>query len=216
MRKQIAAVDAGTYYHHEALRGPAFAKWIDRTIWIRDLSLADLSDVGALIVTDYSSPEQLLRARTKLLDYLRDGGFVLAMGETHPDLWLDGVRWTARETNWWWWLERGATLGLATQAPGHALWRYLTLRDCEWHYHGFFDPPSGALPLIVLPDGGALLYEDRVSFAPGRVLATTLDPFYHHGSHFMPTTSRFLSGFLPWLRSEIERPSTRSQQGANN
>lgn len=211
MRKQIAAIDAGTYYHHESLRGSSFAPWIDGTIWIRDLPRADLSGVGALIVTDYTSPAQLLAARAKLLDYLLSGGFLLAMGQTRPDLWLEGVRWTARETNWWWWLERGATLGLSTQAPEHALWKHITLKDCEWHYHGFFDLPPHAVPLLMLPDGGALLYEDRVSFAPGRLLATTLDPFYHHGSHFMPATGRFLSGFLPWLRSELEHPSTRSK-----
>lgn len=207
MRKQIAAIDAGTYYHHESLRGPRFEAWIDRTIWIRDLPLADLSAVGALIVTDRSNPEQLLLNKNKMLDYLRGGGFLLAMGETRPDLWLDGVRWTARETNWWWWLKPGATLGLATQAPQHALWKHITLKDCQWHYHGFFDPPSGALPLVVLPDGGTLMYEDRVSFAPGRVLVTALDPFYHHGSHFMPATTRFLDGFLPWLRAEADSKS---------
>jgi hypothetical protein len=32
------------------------------------------------------------------------------------------------------------------------------------------------------------------------VLATTLDPCYHHGSHFMPATTHFLKGFLAWLK----------------
>lgn len=46
-------------------------------------------------------------------------------------------------------------------------------------------------------DAGCLLYDDRVS-APGRLIVSTLDPFYHHGSHFMPATTRFLDGFLAW------------------
>ena len=34
----------------------------------------------------------------------------------------------------------------------------------------------------------------------GRLIVSTLDPFYHHGSNFMPATTRFLDGFLPWAR----------------
>jgi hypothetical protein len=47
--------------------------------------------------------------------------------------------------------------------------------------------------------GRAVLYEDRVS-TPGRLIAMSLDPFYHHGCNFMPATTRFLERFLPWLR----------------
>jgi hypothetical protein len=31
-------------------------------------------------------------------------------------------------------------------------------------------------------------------------ILTSLDPFFHHGSHFMPATTRFPDGFLPWMR----------------
>ena len=33
-----------------------------------------------------------------------------------------------------------------------------------------------------------------------RLIVSTLDPFYHHGSNFMPATTKFLDGFLPWAR----------------
>ncbi|MFF8581915.1 iron chelate uptake ABC transporter family permease subunit [Streptomyces albidoflavus] len=42
-----------------------------------------------------------------------------------------------------------------------------------------------------------LLYEDRVS-TPGRLLVTTMDPVYHHGSRFMPGATQLLLGLLRW------------------
>ena len=204
MRSVIAALDAGTAYHHEALRGSRFAHFIDRTIWLPELPEADLSDVDILIVTCRSHPGLLTQNREKLMGYARSGGFLVVMGETRADSWLAGVQWVARPTNWWWWLEKGATLGLSTPKPSHGLWRYLKPQDCEWHYHGVLTPPLGAESILVLPDGGTLFYEDTASFAPGRAIVMTLDPFYHHGSHFMPATTRFLDGFLPWLRAEAD------------
>jgi len=32
-----------------------------------------------------------------------------------------------------------------------------------------------------------------------------LDPFFHHGTYFMPAATRFLDGFLPWLRESGHR-----------
>ena len=60
-------------------------------------------------------------------------------------------------------------------------------------------PPPGARSVIDKLGQGSILYEDCVS-TPGRMLVTSLDPCYHHGSYFMPATTRFLRGFLPWLQ----------------
>ena len=95
--------------------------------------------------------------------------------------------------------------GLRLRAPDHSLFRFLTLEDATWHHHGFFAPPAGAQSLIDVEGGGSILYEDRASFPAGRIVATTLDPFAHHGTFFMPAATRFLHGFLPWICSEIGR-----------
>jgi hypothetical protein len=36
-------------------------------------------------------------------------------------------------------------------------------------------------------------------------MVATLDPFYHHGSFFVPATTRFLDGFLAWTDAEFRR-----------
>ncbi|RDI32521.1 Regulator of Chromosome Condensation (RCC1) repeat protein [Rhodococcus sp. AG1013] len=49
-----------------------------------------------------------------------------------------------------------------------------------------------------LHDAGMMLFEDTVT-TPGRIIATTLDPTYHHGNNFMPGSTRFLYALLRWL-----------------
>lgn len=71
--------------------------------------------------------------------------------------------------------------------------------EVTWRLHGHFDPPEGAEVLATDRDGLALFYVDDVS-TPGRLVVTSLDPIYHHGSHFMPATTRFLDRFLPNLK----------------
>jgi hypothetical protein len=107
------------------------------------------------------------------------------------------VRWEHRPTNYWWWLEPGAELGLRAPNPDHELFDRLSLRDCTWHYHGVLDPPKGAEVLVTLASGEALLYVDQVTTA-GTLIVATLDPISHYGSYFMLATERFLDGFLPW------------------
>ena len=121
------------------------------------------------------------------------------MGESHSELWLPHVTFHERPTNWWWWLEPGADLGNRVTAPDHPLMRDIGKPEISWHLHGHFDPPEGAEVLATDREGRAILYLDARS-TPGRMVVTSLDPIYHHGSHFMPATTRFLDRFLPNLR----------------
>lgn len=210
MTARIYALDGGTYFHKEALSGPRYRHHFTRLIDLRTLPEADLSGCDVLIVTCRSHPGKLRAASTVLAAFLNAGGTVVAMGETQPHTWLPGVQWSYRPTNFWWWMEKDADPGYVAPEAMHPLFSHITLADATWHYHGVLTPPAGARSLIELEDGGgSLLYEDTVS-SPGRMIVTTLDPFFHHGSHFMPTTTRFLDGFLPWL-AKLERcaPSHR-------
>ncbi|CAB3845679.1 hypothetical protein LMG26846_01714 [Achromobacter insuavis] len=195
----IAALDAGTYYHHRTFRTPELAPYIDRVIYLPELDDAALEGCDALIVSCRINPELLVAQRARLARFLAAGKTLVAMGETGSHRWLDGVRWTDCEVNFWWWKTPGADPGLRLAAPDHSLFRYLTLADVTWHQHGTYAPPPGAVSLVDKVGAGSVLYEDRCSTA-GRLIVTSLDPMYHHGSYFMPATSRFLRGFLPWLK----------------
>jgi hypothetical protein len=202
----LAILDAGAAYHRHAIHGERFRHHFDRVIYAPELQAPDLAGIDALIVPDRTHPAVLRAKRRVLLDHLHRGGTLIVFAETHGEDWLPGVEWSFRPTNFWWWLERGADPGLRVAAPDHPLFAHLGGADAVWHHHGVLHPPEGADRLIVVEDptvnapnqdAGCLLYDDRVS-APGRLIVSTLDPFYHHGSFFMPATTRFLDRFLAW------------------
>lgn len=199
---RIAALDAGTYYHHRSLHEDRYRRYFDRIVYAPELAATALDDIDVLIVSCRTDPAVIVPQRHAVAAFLERGGSVVAMGSTGPHLWLPGVSWTDMPTNFWWWKE-GGSLGLRIEAPDHPLFRHIGLEDATWHYHGQFSPPQGARSLIGVEDGGSILYEDRVT-AKGCMIVAALDPMYHHGSHFMPATTRFLDGFLPFLKETHE------------
>ncbi|QFS99080.1 hypothetical protein FIV06_16740 [Labrenzia sp. THAF191b] len=202
----LAVLDAGTYYHHRTIYEPRYRDFFDEIIYTRDLPEADLSGVDTLLVSCRTDPSVLRPRREQIADFLASGKTVVAMGSTgHPD-WLPNVNWTDTPTNFWWWKE-GGEIGLKLATPDHPLFNRLSLADVTWHYHGYFQVPDGAQSLVDVGDLGSIFYEDTVS-TPGRLLITSLDPMYHHGSYFMPATTRFLDGFLPFLKGTTAELAT--------
>lgn len=203
---RIAALDSGTYYHHRTLYEPRYRDAFDEIVYARRLGKADLSGLDVLVISCRTDPSLLVPHRDKLAQFLDDGGTLVAMGSTGPHQWLDHVDWTDTPTNFWWWKE-GGSLGLRCVAPDHPLFDHITLDDATWHHHGHFAPPAGARSLIDVGEEGSILYEDTVT-TNGRLIVTALDPMYHHGSYFMPATTRFLDGFLPFLKESVTAPRT--------
>lgn len=202
----LAVLDGGTFYHREAIHGRRFRGAFDHVLYAPDLAPADLRDVSVLVVPDRINPDLLRRHRPLLAEFLERRRTLVVFGENESETWLPGVSWSGRPTNFWWWLEPGAGPEQTLVSPDHDLFRAVPFPDTIWHYHGILYPPAGAEVLIAVPPdpggrdpGGALLYDDRVT-TPGRLIVSTLDPFYHHGSNFMPATTRFLDGFVPWAR----------------
>ena len=85
-------------------------------------------------------------------------------------------------------------------AAAHPLMQNIGDGQVTWHLHGWFVPPEGATVLARDGEGRPILYEDRVS-TPGTMILSSLDPMFHHGSHFMPATTRFLDRFVPNLKA---------------
>ena len=202
----LAILDGGTYFHHAAIYGARYRNLFDRAIYMPELAPEHLEGVKLLIVPDRINPDLLRARRQILIDFAERGGTLVVLGENQAETWLPGVRWTSRPTNFWWWLEKDAEPEQRLVAPDHELFQAVPFADTIWHFHGLLNPPPHALTLIDVPPdregrdaGGALLYDDRGTTA-GRLIVSTLDPFYHHGSNFMPATTKFLDGFLPWAR----------------
>lgn len=197
-RSRLIAINAGTYYQIEALEGPRYRALFDDVIAPEALDRV-LTPDDILLVSCRTPPARMTAQRERIAGHLEAGGTVVAMGESRSDLWLPNVAFTPVETNFWWWLTPGADLGVRIAAPEHPLLAGMADRDVTWHLHGWFVPPQGAQVLVTDDEGRAIAYDDRVS-TPGRMIVTSLDPIYHHGSRFMPATTRFLDRFLPNLR----------------
>jgi hypothetical protein len=223
-RGGLAAVYGGSAQHHRSLTMPKYSQHLSGgLVYLPDLADTDLTGYDGLLIPERLHRGLLTRAADRIHDLLNSGGTVITFtgGEPLPDF-LPGVRWEHRPTNFWWWLEPGADLGLQSPTPDHSLFEHLSVGDCTWHHHGVLDAPAGAKVLVALPTGEALLYVDRVSTA-GTLVVAALDPMSHFGSHFMPAAERFLNGFLPWAASAVleevqaaVRPPGRVRQEASS
>jgi hypothetical protein len=210
-RRGLAAVYGGSAQHHRTLTAPKYAQHLTGgTIYLPELADVDLTEYRGLLIPERLHRGQLERAADRITELLDSGGTVIAFsgGEPLPEF-LPGVRWQHRPTNFWWWLEPDADLGVRLADGAHPLFRRLTVRDCTWHYHGVLEPPEGAQALVTLTTGEALLYVDRIS-APGAMVISTLDPISHYGGYFMPAAERFLDVFLPWAAETSRELITRS------
>lgn len=200
----ILVIHPGAYYHIESLESDRYTAYFDRLSRPEDLPGERLEDFNVVIVPCRAPADRMIPHKDRLLAYLNHGGTVVATGESHSELWLPGIEFTEQDTNYWWWLEEDGDLGVRVSKPEHRLFQYLGERDVTWHLHGWFNVPKGAEILAVNGEGNPILYEDEVT-TKGRMIITSLDPFYHHGSHFMPATTRFLDGFLPWIREVLDQ-----------
>ncbi|MET3924818.1 hypothetical protein [Devosia sp. 2618] len=200
----ILCIHPGAYYHIESFESPRFAGYFDALVRPEDLPQTDLTAYNVVLIPCRTPADRMQPHVAQLQAYLDAGGTVVATGESESQLFLPGITFTPQPTNFWWWLTPGADLGVRIAAPTHALFDNLTQRDITWHLHGWFDPPEGAEVLAINGEGKPILYVDEVT-TKGRMVITSLDPFFHHGSHFMPATTRFLEGFLPWMRAELDQ-----------
>lgn len=200
----VLAVHPGAYYHIESLVSPRYSGFFDAFARPEALPETDLSAFTVVLIPCRTPADRMEPHKAQLRAYLDAGGTIVATGESNSELFLPGINFTPQPTNFWWWLTPGADLGVRIAKSDHALFSWLARQDITWHLHGWFDPPEGVEVLAVNGEGKPILYIDEVTTA-GRMVITSLDPFFHHGSHFMPATTRFLDGFLPWMRDELDR-----------
>ncbi|TPW28639.1 hypothetical protein FJU08_17280 [Martelella alba] len=199
--RRLVAASSGTYYHIRSLEGPAFGDAFD--VITTPEALSETLQPGDVLWVPCRTPARRMMAQRAVIDrHLDAGGTVIALGESQSQLFLPEIAFTPTPTNWWWWLDPEADLGVSITQPDHPLMRGIQNRDVTWHLHGWFTPPEGADVLAKDGEGRAIFYIDTVS-TNGRMIVSSLDPMFHHGSHFMPATTRFLDRFIPNLKAFI-------------
>lgn len=205
---RAAILYSGISYQHFFLErdGGKYGGRFEKIIYLPDLKNTDLNQFDYIIVPTRLNQNILMENKEKFADYLQNGGHIIAFGEM-PKPWLSAVKWKFYPTNFYWWVNRGADLPLYPASEDHELFRYITVNDAKWHYHGVYLPPSEAEPILVNELGEAIIYVDHASYK-GNLYLTTLDPDYHLGQGFIPKTEKFLDGFLKWAESDMTKYQT--------
>ena len=196
---RIGLLHAGTFPALRTLEDPALQPYRVEGIYLPDADPAGLRELDVLIVGDRLHPGVRSRFEPAIREALQDPGKTIAvLGENSVQDWLPGVGYSFRPTVFWAW-RTGTDTGTRLRLPEDPLWEFFTRRAVDWHHHGLLHPPSGARSLVTMEedgtDSGALLFIDEVN-QPARLLVTTMDPVYHHGSGFMPGATQLLYSIL--------------------
>lgn len=199
--KKLLALYGGSSQHHRTLFESKYKKYFSEIVYLLDLPKVDLASYDGLLIPSRISKNVLRKSMNSILQFLNDGKLIVSLGED-PSHWLPGVNWEFRPTNFWWWLGPEARSGIKSTKPEHDLFKYVTLENATWHYHGIFHPPVGSDTLIGTEDGETIFYIDKISTV-GTMVITSLDPDFHFGSYFMPAAERFLDGFLPYISERL-------------
>ncbi|GAA3291549.1 hypothetical protein ACFFON_18405 [Arthrobacter citreus] len=199
---RLGMLHCGTFPALRTLADPALAPYRLESVYLPDADPSDLCALDVILVGDRLHQGQLAHFAPAIREALQDPGkTVIVLGENKVEQWLPGVDYTFRPTVFWTW-RTGEDNGTRLRLPGDPMWEYFTQRAVSWHHHGLLHPPAGARSLVVMEengtDSGALLYVDEVN-QPARLLVTTMDPVYHHGSGFMPGASQLLYSLLRWV-----------------
>lgn len=200
----IVFLHSGAHHHLATLADPALRTYGITPVYLRDESAFELIDqADVVIVGDRLRRDQLDPVLDRVLAAPERGATLIVLGISDAENWLPGVTGEERDTNFWWW-RTGEDCGLRSRLAGDPLAEYLIPRAVVWHYHGVLVPPAGARSIVDLEENGevvgSVLYVDEVS-TPGRIVAMTMDPAYHHGSGFMPGSTQLLYGLMRWATS---------------
>lgn len=201
-KNKLAVIDGGLYYHYFSINDGVAKDFINSVHYLRDLKFDDIADSDSLLVLSSQNTDLLEEKKDIFLEYANiPNKHLTIFGRNRTQNWIPNLKFTDTPTNFWWWLEENPNSGLSAHNMEHQIFKYLSLQDATWHYHGMFDVPEGATNFVSCREGGSLLYEDKNAF-PATLLISSLDPDYHHGSFFMPATTKFWHKILNYLANK--------------
>jgi len=146
----------------------------------------------------WESNTRALRELLPRLEAAVAGGVSLVIEDLRND-WLPGYAWQQRPVDSSWWRE-GRSLDMQVTRQASRLFPWLSDQAYAWHYHGVFDCPESAIPLVTTSDGKAILaYCRHTSGATGGTFASTLDATFEYGAGKIPQTAAYIEGILRFL-----------------
>ncbi|MCX2717908.1 hypothetical protein OQH61_09205 [Helicobacter sp. MIT 21-1697] len=195
--------------HFFSNKNAKYAHFFSHRYHFLDIDSIHFQDFDYIVLASRLNSAYLMPHKQKFIDYLQSGGHIISFGEIEKD-YLPNIVWKDYPVNFWWWLIQGADMPLyALESDGSkqegrtksGLFSKMEVSTAKWHYHGAFYPPSNATKILVNELDESIIYKDN-SFK-GNLYVTSLDPEFHLGQGFMPTTEPFFDTFMQWVEEDI-------------
>lgn len=208
--KNAIITGGGAFHaHFFSNKSAKYANFFSKRLHFLDLGCVDFSEFDYIVIASRLSVSALESHKQKFISYLQNGGHIVSFGEIMGD-YLPNIKWIDYPVNFWWWLIEGADMPLyALDTDGtkqdrrtkSGLFSSIDVSVAKWHTHGAFYPPNGATSILVNELDEAIIYKDN-SFK-GNLYVTSLDPEFHLGQGFMPTTEPFFDAFMRWVEKDM-------------
>lgn len=206
-----AIITGGSAFHAHFFtnKNEKYANFFSSRFHFLQLGKIDFESFDYIVLSSRLNAHYLLPYKQKFINYLQNGGHIISFGEIMQD-YLPNIAWRDYPVNFWWWLIPGASLPFyALESNGEkqeehtkeGLFSKIPVKVAKWHYHGAFYPPKNALNILVNELDESIIYKD-LSFK-GNLYVTSLDPEFHLGQGFMPTTEPFFDAFMQWVEEDI-------------
>ena len=206
-------ITGGSAFHEHFFtnKNSKYAHTFSKRAHFLQLDSIDFRDFDYIVITSRLRSSELLKHKHKFLHYLQSGGSIVSFGEITDD-YLPNICWVDYPVNFWWWLIPQADMPLyALESDGsktqskttQGLFSKIEVNVAKWHSHGVFYPPQNATKILVNELDECLIYKDN-NFKGGLYI-TSLDPEFHLGQGFMPTTEPFFDAFIAWVEEDIKQ-----------
>lgn len=212
-----AIITGGIAFHQKFFKNKngKYAKKFHQRVYVADMDDFCFEDYDYVVIASSLNTRFLAPHKEKIMKYLENGGHIVSLGDSSKE-YLPNINWLNYPTNFWWWRLEGADMPLYAVESLDGGKTYIKQREntqkglfskikvavAKWHCHGAFLPPENAESILVNELDEAIIYKDK-NFA-GNLYVMSLDPDYHFGQGFMPTTEPFFDALMEWIEEDIK------------
>lgn len=211
-----AIITGGMAFHQKFFKNKngKYANFFTRRVYAPDMGDFKFADYDYVVLASNLNARFLVPYKEEMLEYLQNGGHIVSLGDSMEE-YLPNIKWRSYPTNFWWWriegadmplyavesLDGGKTFVKQSKSTKEGLFSKINVSVAKWHCHGAFYPPVQSESILVNELDEAIIYKD-LSF-PGNLYVMSLDPDYHFGQGFMPTTEPFFDALMEWVEEDI-------------
>lgn len=212
-----AIITGGMAFHQKFFQNKngKYAEFFDKRVYAADMEDFCFEDYDYVVLASNLNGRFLIPYKEKMLNYLQNGGHIVSLGDSMKE-YLPNIRWQSYPTNFWWWRMEGADMPLYAvesldggqtfvkqrERTKEGLFSKIDVKVAKWHCHGAFYPPVQSESILVNELDEAIIYKDK-SYK-GNLYVMSLDPDYHFGQGFMPTTEPFFDALMGWIEEDIQ------------